>query len=198
MADPNGIARRQLLARISARRERIDRFLRAARPEHHRLVNTALAGSAVAALLVAGPALGGEAFTSGLASDLGLAGGTQVWRGACLLALLAAVAAALAVHRARSRDTAHRIAVAEAVDAELDGLQTLLEFGQLPVFDAVRLYQGYVAKIPWIEERRSRPAGAPQHPSPRHSGTVPAQRRSPEERTAPPDVPRQGGVHREP
>jgi hypothetical protein len=42
------------------------------------------------------------------------------------------------------------------VDGELEGLSLLLEFGQLPIDDAVKLYQQYTAKIgfiadvPWI------------------------------------------------
>jgi hypothetical protein len=45
-----------------------------------------------------------------------------------------------------------RLSTAEAANAELEGLASLLEFGQLGVQDGVKLYQQYTVKIPFVDE----------------------------------------------
>jgi hypothetical protein len=144
--------RQDLLARISARRASIDAFLRAARPRGRRLITASITSSAIAATLTAGPAVGGEGFTDGVQGALSLANESTVWRALCILATIVSLIAAITTNLSRSQDTAERIASAEAVNAELEGLQTLVEFGQVPVLDAVKLYQQYVTKIPFVEQ----------------------------------------------
>jgi hypothetical protein len=53
---------------------------------------------------------------------------------------------------ARSQDLAARVAAAEAANAALEGLETSLRFGRIPVDDAVDLYQQHVARIPFVDE----------------------------------------------
>ncbi len=166
MSELGGDHRQDLLGRIDARRASIDGYLQHARPRGNRLVTTAIVSSAIAAVLTAGPALGGETFASGVADSLSLPNDSIVWRSLCFLALAVSIIAAITTNLSRSQDTANRIAAAEATNAELEGLRTLVEFGQVPVGDAARLYQQYVTKIPWIEERHAMPAAAPDLPSP--------------------------------
>jgi len=144
--------RRDLLERIDARRESIDAYLRVARPRGTRLINVAIVSSALAAALTAGPALGGEAFSTNVADGLSLRSDSTVWRVLCLLALVMSVVAAIATNLGRSHHVADRITAAEATNAELEGLQTLLEFGQVPVGDAAKLYQQYLTRIPWVDD----------------------------------------------
>jgi hypothetical protein len=148
-----GDYRQELLDRIDARRASIDDYLRQARPRGNRLVNTAIISSAIAAVLTAGPALGGETFSVGVADSLSLPSDSIVWRSLCFLALAVSIVAAITTNLSRSQDTAHRIASAEAANSELEGLRTLVEFGQIPIGEAAKLYQQYVTKIPWVEER---------------------------------------------
>lgn len=143
-----GHFQRDLLARIDARRASIGAYLRQARPRGNRLVNTAIISSAIAAVLTAGPALGGETFSRGVANGLSLPSDSIVWRSLCLLALAVSIVAAITTNLARSQDTARRITAAESANAELEGLRTLVEFGQVPVGEAAKLYQQYVVKIP--------------------------------------------------
>lgn len=153
MSTQPGDGRRELLGRIAARRASIEAFLRVARPRGNLLINTAIISSAVAAVLTAAPGLGGETLTAGIANALSLPRDSYVWRTACILAMLVSIVAAISTNLARSQDTARRITAAEAVNAELEGLQTVMEFGQLPVAEAVKLYQQYIAKIPWVDEQ---------------------------------------------
>jgi hypothetical protein len=144
--------RQELVDRIETRRASITTYLRASRPRSSRLTTVSIISSAVAAVLVAGPALGGESFTGGVGDALGLSTSSVVWRLLCFLGLLASLVAVISTNLQKAQDLQARISTAEAVDADLEGLQTLLEFGKTPTGDAVNLYQGYVARIPFVDE----------------------------------------------
>lgn len=75
-----------------------------------------------------------------------------MWRTLCLAATLVSLVAAISVQLNKSQDMASQLSAAEACNTELEGLRTLLEFGQLPVRDAIELYQKYITKIPFVEE----------------------------------------------
>ncbi|MCZ2403297.1 hypothetical protein IV498_08905 [Paenarthrobacter sp. Z7-10] len=150
--------RQDLAEHIQTRRGAITLFLQHARPRRNRLANLSVVGSAVAAVLTAGPAIGGQSFTSSVQERLGLADDSVVWRVLCLLALIFSLGAAISTNLSNSRDLANRVSAAETCNAELEALQTSLAFGQLPLPDAVRLYQQYIAKVPFVED----PAPAPR------------------------------------
>ncbi|HEX8510783.1 MAG TPA: hypothetical protein VF635_14950 [Propionibacteriaceae bacterium] len=141
----------QLLRRIKNRRRTVERYLRSARPRAERLTYVSVISSALAAALTAGPALGGTKFTTQVASSLQL-GGADVWRPLCLLAMVVSVIAAISANLSKSKYAEARIISAEACNTELEGLQTLVEFNQVSVEDAVKLYQQYIAKIPFVPE----------------------------------------------
>jgi hypothetical protein len=175
MTAPADDARQELLGRIIARRASIEDFLRLARPRGNRLVNTAIVSSALAAVLTAGPALGGETFSDGVASGLSLSSDSLVWRTLCLLALVVSLVAAISTNLSKSHDTAQRIAAAETVNAELEGLQALVAFGQIPLADAVKLYQQYVTKIPWVKDQHPQSPPAWSSPPQQNGQARPAQ-----------------------
>lgn len=150
--------RQQLAARIAAKRASVSRFLDHARPRRNRLANISILGSAIAAVMTAGPALGGQSFTASVQDRLGIEDNSTVWRVLCLAAMLVSVAAAVATNLSNSRDMNGRVSAAETCNAELEGLETMLDFGQLPLPDAVKLYQQYVAKVPFVDEAGIRPS----------------------------------------
>jgi hypothetical protein len=148
----DGDLRRDLVARIDARRASVQTFLRTRRPRIRRRANLTLVLSSLAAVFTAGPALGGEPFAESVQNTLGLASDSYVWRTLCLLALLVSVGAAVMTNIAKSQDDVARLSTVEAANAELEGLSTLLQFGHLSVDDAVKLYQQYSVKIPFVED----------------------------------------------
>lgn len=154
--DPEPDVRRDLLDRIHGRRAAITAYLRRTRPRRDRLTTTSIVSSALAAVLTAGPALGGTSFTDTVAGALALRDTSAVWRVLCLGALLVSVVAAISANLSTSRDTERRVNAAEACNAELEGLATLLEFGGLAVGDGVELYRQYVVKIPFVDEVTTR------------------------------------------
>jgi hypothetical protein len=150
--DPEPDVRRELLVQIRGRRAGITAYLRRIRPRRDHLVTTSIVSSALSAVLTAGPALGGETFADTVGNGLSLGDHSLVWRLLCLGALIVSLVAAISANLAKSRDLERRVAAAEVCNAELEGLETMLEFGHLPVDDAVKLYQQYVAKVPFVDE----------------------------------------------
>jgi hypothetical protein len=139
-----------LLERIAYRRHDLDGYLRRARPRSERMAVVTIVSSAVAATLTAGPALGGKPFTDSLTLAMNL--DAPIWRPLCFVAMIASVIAVIAANLSRSRNAEAHILNAEVCNSELEGLQTLLEFHQVPMKQAVKMYQEAVAKVPFVED----------------------------------------------
>lgn len=155
-AMPDEADRQRLLTRIEDRRQTVDAFLRSARPRAERFTYVSVISSALAAAFTAGPAVGGVKFTERVATSLELGGSEDVWRPLCLLAMVTSVVAAIFANLSKSKNTEARIVSAEACNAELEGLQTLVEFQQVSMQEAVKLYQQYVARVPFVAETPTR------------------------------------------
>jgi hypothetical protein len=143
--------RELLMARIEARRAELTAFLREHRPRNRRRANITLVLTSVAAVLTAAPAVGGASFTEAVQKTFGLGTDTYVWRTLCFGALLVSAAAAVMTNIGKSRDETEQISAVQAAGAELDGLLTLLQFGQLSTDDAVKLYQQYSVAVPFVD-----------------------------------------------
>jgi hypothetical protein len=143
--------RGDLLARIAAKRACVRAHLRRHRPRSRRLTTATIVLTSLAAVFTAGPGVGGD----DVAAALGKAVGTTsapVWQGLCLGAALLSAAAAIVTGLSKSQEATAQLNTAAAVDCELEGLAFLLEFGEVPVEDAVKLYQQYITKINFIED----------------------------------------------
>src|SRR3712207_4805424 len=148
MADDNQL-RQDLLWRIETRRASVQAFLREHRPRTRRRATVTVVLSSLAAVFTAGPALGGEPFAESVQNALGLVSDSYVWRTLCLLALLVSVSSAVLTNLGKSQDDVAKLSSAEAANAELEGLASLLQYGHLSVDDGVKLYQQYSGKIPF-------------------------------------------------
>ncbi|WP_269939463.1 hypothetical protein [Arthrobacter sp. HY1533] len=144
--------RQDLTERIHRRRAGVIAFLRTARPRRNLFTNISIIGSALAAAFTVGPAVGGSKFTEAVQNVFSLRDDSIVWRVLCLAAVLLSLAAALATNLANSHALSEQVSAAEATSAELDGLETALEFGTLPTDNAVELYRQYVAKVAFIDD----------------------------------------------
>jgi cytochrome bd-type quinol oxidase subunit 2 len=144
--------RRELSERIDRRRASIGSYLHRTRPRQNRLSTLSVVGSSVVAALTAGPGVGQQGFTTSVAGLLALQDSSLVWRVICLLATVLSVAVALATHLATSKGRAEQISAAQTCNAELEGLQAALAFSELPLDEAVRLYQQYSVKAAFIED----------------------------------------------
>jgi hypothetical protein len=143
--------REVLIGRIEGRRAELAAYLREHRPRNRRRANITLVLTSLAAVFTAAPAVGGSKFTEAVQKGLGFSSDTTVWRSLCLAALLVSAGAAVMTNIGKSRDDSEQISAVQAARAELDGLLTLLEFGQLSTEDAVKLYQQYTVAVPFVE-----------------------------------------------
>jgi MFS family permease len=156
----NDELQQKLVSRIKARRLMINQFAGELGRRGDRLVNLSIMSTAVTTVLVSGPALGGGKFTEGLQNLLGLPSDTWVWRALCFVAAILSVVAAITSNMYKSHDVASRLATAQSTSVLLEGLETALEFGQLPLDEATRRFREYLAQVPFIEEKSSESTGA--------------------------------------
>ena len=148
---------RQLLStRIEQKQQAVRSYLGRERPRRNRLSNISVVGSAIAAMLTAGPAFGGTGFTNAIQGVFSLADDSVVWRVLCLGAVLLSVAAALATNFANSHSLADRVSAAETCKAQLEGLQDTLSFGRIAMDDALKLYQQYTAQVAFVDDAPAR------------------------------------------
>ena len=143
--------RSDLLATIVAKRACVQAHLRRHRPRSRRLTTATIVLTALAAAFTVGPGVGGNDFAVSVGEAIGTTGGL-VWRAVCLAAAVVSVAAAIVTGLSKSQESTAKLNTAAAVDCELEGLAFLLQFGQLPIEDAVELYRQYISKIDFIED----------------------------------------------
>jgi hypothetical protein len=154
--DESADTRQRLSDRIDQKQQAIRSYLGRERPRRNRLSNISIVGSALAAMLTAGPAVGGTGFTEAVQGIFSLQEDSVVWRFLCLAAVIFSVAAALATNFANSRALGEKVSAAESANAQLEGLQLSLSFGNLAVADALKLYQQAVAPVAFVDEVPSR------------------------------------------
>ena len=154
--DESADTRQRLSDRIDQKQQAIRTYLGRERPRRNRLSNISIVGSALAAMLTAGPAVGGTGFTEAVQGIFSLQEDSIVWRFLCLAAVIFSVAAALATNFANSRALGEKVSAAESAHAQLEGLQLSLSFGNLAVADALKLYQQAVAPVAFVEDAPSR------------------------------------------
>jgi hypothetical protein len=154
--DESADTRQRLSERIDQKQQAIRTYIGRERPRRNRLSNISIVGSALAAMLTAGPAVGGTGFTEAIQGIFSLKEDSVVWRFLCLAAVIFSVAAALATNFANSRALGEKVSAAESANAQLEGLQLSLSFGSLAVEDALKLYQQAVAPVAFVEDVASR------------------------------------------
>jgi hypothetical protein len=154
--------RKQLRTRIHHRRADIGNFLRHARPRRNVLNVTSIVCSSLAAAFTAVPGIGGPDAMQAIARELNLGKPSDVWQPLCIAAFVVALAAAIAANLYRAQDLPAHVSSAEACNAELESLLTLLDFHDLPLSEAAELYEQCVRKIPFVDEGQAGRA-APSH-----------------------------------
>lgn len=149
-------ARQRLSTRIGEKQKVLRAYLAKERPRRNRLSTVSIIGSALAALLTAGPAAGGTGFSNAVAGIFSLSDDSIVWRMLCLLAMISSVAAALATNFATSRAVADKISAAETCAVQLEGLAVSLDIGHVDIDEAAKLYQQYTGQVSFVEDTASR------------------------------------------
>jgi hypothetical protein len=132
------VAAIDLVERIKRTRADLDAFLAAAVPRKRRLLNTVIFGGSFAALLTAGPAVGGQPFTAWLTGALGLT--SPSWRLLCGAAALCSIMSTVATQLLKSHNIEDQISRAHACRAKLEVLELSLSLGEIDVKQAAGEY----------------------------------------------------------
>lgn len=127
-----------LPGRIREKRAQVDRYLAKALPRKRRLLNATLLGGALAALLTAGPALGGKTFSAWLSEVFGLH--SPAWQLLCGAAALCSLTAAISTQLLKSHGLEENLARAQLCSTKLELLELGLAAGQLDGAQALAEY----------------------------------------------------------
>ena len=141
--------RSKLLETIKARHTGISAYIKSHELLSSRLTNISIACTALTAVLTAGPGLGREKFVQSMQSVFNTPG-SNVWGLICLLAMLLSIVTAVLANMIKTQVSSDRLVKAQTARILLEKLETSLEFEQLPVPDATKLYQQYLADISFI------------------------------------------------
>jgi len=129
-----------LLRKIRAKRSHIATYVGRAEPTANRLTTFATICSVIAA-----------GSTTLLTKVLATPGTTSPsWRWLAVGATISSILAGSANQWYRSRDFAARISKAQAADARLEALETLIEVGQVRLKEATDRYQKCVLEVPFV------------------------------------------------
>lgn len=140
-----------LLKRIRDRRRSIKWFIGNLEPTGTRLTNFNIMCGAIATALTATPAIGGKTLTDALGiTDPN----SPTWRILFAIAALFSLLSTVAANLYKSYDMASRLGKAQACNAKLEGLETLLQLNQIALKEAATQYTQYIAEVPFITGSR--------------------------------------------
>jgi hypothetical protein len=141
----------ELLARVSRKREQVERFVSGALPRKRRLLNVTIVGGTLAAALTAGPAAGGPTFTAWLTSIFGL--GSPAWQLLCGAATACSIGATVATQLLKSQNVEEHVARALSCRAKLEALEVALTTGQLTTAQATTEFIRCVEEASFLDAR---------------------------------------------
>jgi MFS family permease len=141
----------ELLARVTRKRQDVERFIAAALPRKRRLLNVTIIGGTLAAALTAGPAAGGPTFTAWLTSLFGL--GSPAWQLLCGAATACSIGATVATQLLKSQHVEEHVARALGCRAKLEVLEVGLSTGQLDVPQATTEFMRCVEEASFLDGR---------------------------------------------
>jgi|KBSMisStandDraft_5_1062788.scaffolds.fasta_scaffold37172_3 hypothetical protein len=140
-----------LLERVRAKRQDVDRFVTMALPRKRRLMNVTIVAGTLAAAFTAGPAVAGQPFTAWLTMTLGLM--SPAWRLLCGAATGCSIAATVATQLLKSQNTEEHVTRAMSCRAKLEVLEVGLTTGHIELPQATSEFIRCVEETAFIESR---------------------------------------------
>ncbi|NBC26713.1 MAG: hypothetical protein GVY08_07625 [Bacteroidetes bacterium] len=134
-----------LLEKIKAKRGEVSKYLEKNEPKHSRYITISIIAGALAAALTAGPGMVGTGFIDSAKGVVSF--GIPIWQALCLMATLFSVSAVIANGLLKERDLTSQIARVRGCDAKLEGLELMLDLGQIDLKQAASLYTQYLTEI---------------------------------------------------
>lgn len=138
----------KLQQQIATKRKELTKYLARTEPKNTILITTSIVCGALAAALTAGPGFGGDGFISQIELPESL--GLPLWQILCLLASFMSMLAVIANGLLKFNDLTGKISEARMNDAKLEGLETMIELGQIDLGQATREYTECLSRIAHI------------------------------------------------
>ena len=138
-----------LISRIQRRRHNIRVFIEDLQHTGRRLTNVNIVFGFLATILTVTPAIGGKAILDVIGES---SPDSSSWRWLLGLAASFSLLSTIAAELYKSREIATRLATAQAANAKLTGLQTLLEFEHYSVSKAVDEFNRVNSEISFVSE----------------------------------------------
>ena len=147
MNSPEAIA--NLMAKIRDKRLSIQSYIQTVEPRGNRLTTFNIICGAIATLLAALPAIGGQTVLD-VFGDAG--SNPALWRPLFGLVALFSLLSTIAANLYKSHDIASRLAKAQTCNVKLEGLATLLELGLKEPKEAATQYAEYLNEVPFVTQ----------------------------------------------
>jgi gamma-glutamyltranspeptidase len=141
-----------LISHVQAKRTEVERYLRAVGARHRRLVTVTIVAAAIATLLTASAAFGGQPLADWLKDTFNLR--TQAWRILCAVAAMCSLTAAVATQLHTSKNYVNHIARAQESKATLEMLEVAIALNHLNEHEATSQYLKVIENTSFIEPAR--------------------------------------------
>ena len=138
-----------LVPRVMAKRVDVERYLRAVGARHRRLITLTIIAAALATLLTASAAFGGQPLAQWLTDTFALS--TPSWRILCAVAALCSLTAAVATQLHTSKNYLEHIARAQKAKASLEILEVAIALNHLDHHQATSEYLKIIETTSFIE-----------------------------------------------
>ncbi|MEP6833614.1 MAG: hypothetical protein ABJB74_09475 [Gemmatimonas sp.] len=148
MTAPSIDSRSRLLDRIHEKKQSLQAFLHNSGPRNNRLTVLSIVGTGLAALLTAGPAVGGASFTAAVTQALGTT--SPSWRILCAGATVLSFLATTALSIQKVQDLPTKVSKAQSAHAQLEALETFMDTTEIPIANATEQYAQIIRDVPYL------------------------------------------------
>ncbi|MGV3710762.1 MAG: hypothetical protein ACO1Q7_18210 [Gemmatimonas sp.] len=145
-ASPDSRAR--LVERIHEKKAALRQYLAKFEPRNSRLTILSIVGTGLAALLTAGPAVGGASFTAALTQAIGST--SPSWRILCAGATVLSFVATTALSLQKMQDLSMKVSKAQSAHAQLEALETFMDTTEIQVTTATEQYAQIIREVPFV------------------------------------------------
>ena len=141
-----------LILHVQAKRAEVEQYLRAVGARHRRLVTVTIVAAAIATLLTASAAFGGQSLVVWLTKTFDLS--SPSWQILCAVAAVCSLTAAVATQLHTSKNYVDHIARAQEIKARLEMLEVALALNHLNQHEAASEYLKIIENTSFIEPAR--------------------------------------------
>lgn len=141
-------SRTALMTRIQSKRAEVIKYIQATDRKIKRLTNMAIVCGALAAVMTAGPALGGKTLSNWFNDMFQME--LPIWQILCFVAMMCSLCATIATNLSKSSDSMTKLVQAQVCNAKLEGLLTQTELKSLDVSEASDQFAKLLTEVSFV------------------------------------------------